>query len=204
MNTLANNAKLIDEIVKRMFTTIRARVAYHPDQIIETRRQIPSAEKLIGLTRAEFAQFISSQFQEQGPPEAPRMVMTFFNWGRGEKTWQIDHIIALSMYDVRDIQQVLRASHYTNLQPLWTCENMEKYNYLPTSLSPLLAIQLAYNDNIPGNFDHLPTYEVLPHLPGLFLPIHDSYTEFRIRYAFVDRDKRRNIEDCQAIYIKST
>jgi hypothetical protein len=51
--------------------------------------------------------------------------MTVENWGT---TWQIDHITPLSRFDLTQVSEVFKASHYTNTQPLFNKENQEKYN----------------------------------------------------------------------------
>lgn len=40
--------------------------------------------------------------------------------------WHVDHIIPLCSFDLTKRDEVLRACHYTNLQPLWAKENMSK------------------------------------------------------------------------------
>ena len=42
--------------------------------------------------------------------------------------WHIDHIIPLDYYDLSDPKQFKEACHYTNLQPLWADENIQKSN----------------------------------------------------------------------------
>ena len=50
-------------------------------------------------------------------------MMSWENQGSG---WHIDHIIPLSSFDLTDRDQLLKACHYTNLQPLWAEENLSK------------------------------------------------------------------------------
>lgn len=50
--------------------------------------------------------------------------MTWKNWGM--KGWHLDHIIPLAEFDLTVREQFLIACHYTNLQPLWSTENLKK------------------------------------------------------------------------------
>jgi hypothetical protein len=50
--------------------------------------------------------------------------MTWENWGR--RGWHIDHMRPLASFDLSDRRQLLTATHYTNLQPLWATENLAK------------------------------------------------------------------------------
>lgn len=50
--------------------------------------------------------------------------MTWNNYGR--RGWHIDHRRPLKSFDLRDVEQVKAAFHFTNLQPLWWHENLKK------------------------------------------------------------------------------
>lgn len=52
------------------------------------------------------------------------------NWGNYGKLWNIDHIIPLSLFDLEDRSQFLKASHFTNLQSMLSSENFSKGNRL--------------------------------------------------------------------------
>lgn len=79
-----------------------------------------NALRLLGCSAEELRSHIESRF---------KVGMTWENWGRGwhgARQWHLDHIKALSTFDLTDPEQLSRACHYTNLQPLWASENLSK------------------------------------------------------------------------------
>ena len=73
--------------------------------------------QLLGCTMSDLMDHLESKF-EPG--------MTRGNWGK--TGWHIDHIFPLSLVDFSDPCEVARATHYTNLRPLWAKENLRKGN----------------------------------------------------------------------------
>jgi hypothetical protein len=71
--------------------------------------------ELIGCDLDFIKKYIESQFKEG---------MSWDN--HGLKGWHIDHIIPCSSFDLSDPEHQLQCFHYTNLQPLWWWENLEK------------------------------------------------------------------------------
>ncbi len=79
------------------------------------RKMIPTAQAL-GCDWPTLAQHLESKFKEG---------MTWENRG----LWHIDHIIPYQ--SARCAEDVVRLTHYTNLQPLWAEENLSKRHRMP-------------------------------------------------------------------------
>ena len=76
-----------------------------------------SAVSDLGCTVEEFKIYIESKFDSW---------MNWDNYGRLNKeksTWNIDHIIPLSSFNLENREEFLRACHYSNLQPMSAYEN---------------------------------------------------------------------------------
>jgi hypothetical protein len=73
---------------------------------------------ILGCSWEEFYKHIESKFTEG---------MTWSN--RGMYGWHIDHIVPLAV--AKTEEEIIKLNHYTNLQPLWGKENMNKKDELP-------------------------------------------------------------------------
>ena len=76
--------------------------------------------KDIGCDVATLKAHIEGQFKDG---------MTWENYGRSG--WWIDHKVPMCSFNLADPEQRSKAFHYTNLQPLWWRENLEKGDLLP-------------------------------------------------------------------------
>jgi hypothetical protein len=81
---------------------------------------------LIGCTIGQLKQHLELKFQEN---------MSWSNWGFGENCWHIDHIIPCASFDLNLEENQCKCFHYTNLQPLWQKDNLEKSDKLNWSKS---------------------------------------------------------------------
>ena len=54
--------------------------------------------------------------------------MTWDNHGFGDDKWHIDHILPCASFDLTNVEQQKKCFHYTNLQPLWQKDNLEKHD----------------------------------------------------------------------------
>ena len=78
-----------------------------------------SAVRDLGCSIEQLKQHLESKFQ------------TNMSWNNyGPTGWHIDHIIPLSKFNLSIREELLKACHYTNLQPLWAIDNICKGNKL--------------------------------------------------------------------------
>ena len=85
------------------------------NRAIRNNQKAGSAVKDLGCTIAEFKQYLESLWQDG---------MSWDNYSY--HGWHIDHIKPLSKFDLSDPEELKKACHYTNLQPLWKNDNMQK------------------------------------------------------------------------------
>ena len=91
--------------------------------LFQGKRKLVTTMKLLGCSLEFFRDYLELKFTEG---------MNWDNYGRGwngkgMKEWHIDHIKPCSSFDLSKKSEQLKCFHYTNLQPLWARENLEKY-----------------------------------------------------------------------------
>ena len=74
-----------------------------------------SAVRDLGCTIDELKRHLEAKFQPG---------MSWENYGK----WHIDHKVAISKFDLTDLEQLKIACNYMNLQPLWAADNIRKSN----------------------------------------------------------------------------
>lgn len=102
----------------RTLIHIRKNLRCRFNKAFEGNYKTGSAVKDLGCSIAELKNYLQGMWLPG---------MTWENYGMGG--WCIDHIKPLCAFDLRDIQQVRIACHFTNLQPLWEHDNLEKRKY---------------------------------------------------------------------------
>ena len=79
-----------------------------------------SAVRDLGCTILELKLYLEKQFKDG---------MNWGNYGKNFGCWNIDHIIPLVRFNLSNRDQFLKAVHFTNLQPMWSIDNMSKNKY---------------------------------------------------------------------------
>ena len=100
-----------------IFYKISSRLRGRLWDALRGRRKIGSHIEKLGCGIEELKKHLENQFREG---------MTWENYGH--KGWHIDHKIPLSAFDLTNPEQLSKACHYTNLQPLWAKDNLSKHN----------------------------------------------------------------------------
>jgi len=68
---------------------------------------------MLGVSWTDFSFYLESKFKDG---------MSFKNYGQ----WQIDHIKPLSSFDLTNSEEFFKAANYSNIQPLWVEDHLEK------------------------------------------------------------------------------
>jgi len=77
-----------------------------------------NTNKLLGCSFKDLKSYLENRWQ---------LGMSWDNYsGIGDGFWVIDHIKPCCQFDLTDEEQQRKCFHFTNLQPLWYNENMEK------------------------------------------------------------------------------
>ncbi len=91
-------------------------------KVLQGRSKAGPTLQLLGCSPTELRAHLEALFQpgmmweNYGPHE-----------GDGTTTWQIDHIKPCASFDLTDPEQQKTCFHYTNLQPLWSRDNLTKH-----------------------------------------------------------------------------
>lgn len=114
----ANNPDKVSAYRERLDVKIKANLRSRLSRAVKKDLKGGSAVNDLGCTIDELKRYLESKFQEG---------MSWDNYSRNG--WHIDHIKPLDLFDLTNPEEVKVACHYTNLQPLWAKDNLEKSNH---------------------------------------------------------------------------
>lgn len=119
-----NKKRYLEYHYKRMESDLQYRIRWLVRSNVKARLKTfkkagPRTLDLIGCDIETLKAHIESLFQTG---------MSWGNWGMWG--WHLDHKIPLSKFDLTDPEQLKKACHYSNLQPLWAKDNLRKNDSL--------------------------------------------------------------------------
>jgi hypothetical protein len=126
-NIIKNNARRV-EYKKNWFLNkmkidkdfnIRMKIRHSLSLGIKNGKFSSYLENIIGCDWKFFKKHIESKFKPG---------MTWDNYGKSSDSWQIDHIIPCSYFDLTKEENIFTCFNWRNTQPLWRKENYAKYN----------------------------------------------------------------------------
>lgn len=102
-----------DDLGFKLIGNLRSRIW------IAVKRQTKGSgtREILGCSIEFLRKHLESQFKEE---------MSWDNYGRGGRKWQIDHIKPCASFDLTKPEDQRKCFHYSNLQPLWQKDNLEK------------------------------------------------------------------------------
>lgn len=118
-----NKEKIIKRVVKYSVERRRKDPVFRLSRNIRSRvykalkqKTSVSISSLVGCSLDDLKQHIESKWQPG---------MTWDNYGK----WHVDHIKPLVDFNLLNEEELKKAAHFSNLQPLWAIENLKKNRY---------------------------------------------------------------------------
>lgn len=120
------NHKLQNNPVYKLRETLSSRVRFI---LIPYKNNSPKDKSLTTLEVLGAPVSVAKKHIEQRFVEG----MSWQNHGNGEGKWHIDHIIPLA--SAKTITDIIKLCRYTNLQPLWSKDNLSKGAKMPDDIT---------------------------------------------------------------------
>lgn len=102
---------------------------YHNDLDFRVQRNLRERMRkaLKGMSKAETTSSLLGCSVEQFKQHIESLWLAGMSWGNyGYNGWHIDHIKPLDSFDLSDTRNQQKAFHFSNLQPLWSADNIKK------------------------------------------------------------------------------
>lgn len=131
--------KITENYLKRLRTSPQRKAAHSIRTTLNNQlkrkniKKKQSVTKSVGCSWEFLVEYLENQFYDN-PETGEKM-----SWeNHGLYGWHIDHIKPLCEFDLTDPKQFNDASHYSNLQPLWAKENLQKSGKIKWSKNELV------------------------------------------------------------------
>ncbi|MBC8294589.1 MAG: hypothetical protein H8E55_02145 [Pelagibacterales bacterium] len=106
---------------------LRANIGSRMKRIIDNNI---NCEELLGCSWSFLVKYIEEQFEKQtakyGVNKYTGEAMSWDNYGMGNNCFNIDHIKPYREYDMNNLDERKMVCVYTNIQPLWSYDNVLK------------------------------------------------------------------------------
>lgn len=114
-NNKVSNLKRKNNLQQKTASELRRRLLL----AVKNKQKTGSAIRDLGCSISEFITYIESKFSDG------------MTWGNhSHKGWHFDHIKPLALFNLENRDELLKACHYTNIQPMWAeinCSKGKKY-----------------------------------------------------------------------------
>ena len=119
--------------IARAINSLRTRI----HDILKNYKKSSSFE-LIGCSKEELIKWLESQFYDD------------ISWENYGIIWHIDHVLAMTLFDLTKIEAQRRCCHWSNLRPLIASENISKSNNIIISYvkNHVKTLKLYISQNI--------------------------------------------------------
>lgn len=107
-NKKQKDRKKVDEAF-RIMCNIRTRI-----HNVLKQNKSNKTDELLGCSKTQLKEWLSFQLTDE------------LSWDNYGTLWHIDHVIPLAFFDLVDINEQWLAFHWSNLRPLYACDNLEK------------------------------------------------------------------------------
>ena len=102
---------------RNLSARIRARLRCRFGQAVRLGYKSSSVTSLLGCSIGDFKIYLESLFQSG---------MSWDNYGIGKGKWNLDHIMPCAIFDLTKPEHQKRCFHFSNMQPMWSDDNMRK------------------------------------------------------------------------------
>jgi len=120
----ANRKKYMENPINKLRVTVCNRMKY------KIGHNNINCEELVGCSWGFLVKYIEEQFEKQtakyGVNKYTGEAMSWSNYGAGNNCFHIDHIKPYREYDMNNLDERKMVCVYTNIQPLWSYDNVLK------------------------------------------------------------------------------
>lgn len=118
-NRKAITAKQQKRKQEDMVFKLRINLRNRLNRAIKNSYKSGSAIRDLGSSVQELKHYLEKLFQPG---------MTWLNYGKGNDKWNVDHIIPLTKFDLKNPKEIKKACNFKNLRPMWHIDNIKKGN----------------------------------------------------------------------------